>query len=170
MSNIHKVTIAIDKYQKGLDKKCEKFVEELCKVGVQHANEEIDVLQNQYNSYSSLQYTKLSTREEHNGKKGTILNNYVLAPYIEFGTGVKGQNVSHPLANEIGWQASGRGWWYPSRIDDPNTTKREIIRDGKPTGEYVAYTQGMESRPFMHNTAMYLKEHCREIAKDIFND
>lgn len=76
------------------------------------------------------------------------------AVFVEFGTGVVGAGKQHP--NPEGWvyDASGhgeKGWVY---FND---------RDGK-----WHWTQGMESRPFMYNTARELERECQRIAKEVF--
>ncbi len=86
--------------------------------------------------------------------------------YIEFGTGVKGAAGKHPSAEYMaimGWAYNvgatifttkdGReGWFYPA---DDGTWK---------------FTEGMPSRPFMYETAQYLRKEAKRLAKEAFMD
>lgn len=84
--------------------------------------------------------------------------------FVEFGTGVKGQNNPHKngeYLSKAAWQyASGAkifttqdgrvGWIYPT--DDGG----------------FRFTEGMESRPFMYETALELQGKFDEMAKAVF--
>ena len=84
--------------------------------------------------------------------------------FVEFGTGVVGQNNPHKngeYLSKAAWQyASGAkifttksgkvGWIYPT--DD---------------GGY-RFTEGMASRPFMYETALELQRKFQQIAKEVF--
>lgn len=81
---------------------------------------------------------------EHSGNYGYVKCKCGYAVYVEFGTGVVGKGKPHPDIAIAGWRydVNGHGelgWWYPGR-------------DGK-----YHWTKGMESRPFMYNTAQQLK-------------
>lgn len=94
------------------------------------------------------------------------------AVWIEFGTGVYKNKVSagqyaHPAGGKfvkdgivpIGTYGEGHGsqmegWYYP----DPT----------KKTG--WAWTRGIESNPFMWETAKFLRKNLRRFAKETFND
>lgn len=76
------------------------------------------------------------------------------AVYVEYGTGIVGQNFPHPAPE--GWQYDVNkhgesGWWY---FND---------RDGR-----WHWTQGMVSRPFMYNTARELERQAITIAREVF--
>ena len=84
--------------------------------------------------------------------------------FVEFGTGVKGQNSPHRNGEYLAkaaWQyatgpkifttQAGRvGWIYPT--DDGG----------------FRFTEGMESRPFMYETALELQREFPRIAKEVF--
>ena len=86
--------------------------------------------------------------------------------YIEFGTGVKGRDNSHPSEEYkaiMNWAYNsgatifttkdGReGWYYPA---DDGTWR---------------FTEGMPSRPFMYETAQYLRKEAQKIASEVFKD
>ncbi len=76
------------------------------------------------------------------------------AVFVEFGTGVVGSGSPHPAPQ--GWQydANGHGedgWVYFNEYD-----------------QKWHWTNGMESRPFMYNTARTLEQECGRIAKEVF--
>ena len=87
------------------------------------------------------------------------------AAFVEFGTGVVGQNNPHRNGEYlalVAWQyASGSkifttkdgrvGWIYPT--DDGG----------------FRFTEGMESRPFMYETALELQRDLEKIAKEVFS-
>ena len=84
--------------------------------------------------------------------------------FVEFGTGVVGQNKPHSngeyLAKAAWEYASGKtifttkdgkvGWYFP-------------MEDGT-----WRFTQGMKSRPFMYETALELQRTFPRIAKEVF--
>lgn len=181
MSNTtaNEVIARLNKFEKDLPNKVEQYLKLIGEKGVEHASEELTLM----DRYGSLGFTKQTTRYEMQGEKEVIVhNNYILAPFVEFGTGVRGRNHPHPLSSEFGWgyiihpdnftfYDGHYGWWYPTTIDDPNTTLRQVLDEkGNPTGQYIAFTQGMESRPFMHNTFNYLRKNLRELATEIFDE
>lgn len=85
--------------------------------------------------------------------------------FVEFGTGIVGQGSPHTngeYLSKASWQyASGSkifttqkgkvGWIYPT--DD---------------GEF-RFTEGMQSRPFMYETALQLEKEYARIAKEVFS-
>ena len=76
------------------------------------------------------------------------------AVYVEFGTGIIGENSPHPSPK--GWQYDindhgEEGWFYLNSRDSA-----------------LHWTQGMKSRPFMYNTARQLEQECNRIAKEVF--
>lgn len=87
-------------------------------------------------------------------KVGIIRAGAPYAVYVEFGTGVVGQGSPHPAP--AGWRYDVNnhgeaGWWY---FND---------RDQK-----WHWTKGIESRPFMYNTARELERECGRIAREVF--
>lgn len=90
------------------------------------------------------------------------------AMYVEFGTGIKGENSPHPNPSFNGqdWEYDmnghgEKGWYYPTTADDPNPTKYY----SKSSDQWWAWTSGQEARPFMYNTWRY----ARLIITKIFN-
>lgn len=78
------------------------------------------------------------------------------AMFVEFGTGVVGEENKHPMPSRRDWKYDTKehgesGWWYPSKESDPNPTRYQA-KDGK----FWAWTKGMPSRPFMYETWRYM--------------
>ena len=86
------------------------------------------------------------------------------AAFVEFGTGVVGQNSPHrngEYLSKASWAyATGRtifttkdgrvGWYYPTD-----------------NGEY-RFTEGMKSRPFLYETALQLQREFPRMAREVF--
>src|SRR5690554_1138589 len=88
------------------------------------------------------------------------------AIFVEFGTGIVGENNPHPLATEHGWDYDvnnhgEKGWFYPT--DDPN-----LAVTTTDDGQMLGWTRGMAHRPFMYETQKQLEEECERIAKEVF--
>lgn len=85
--------------------------------------------------------------------------------FVEFGTGVVGQNNPH----KNGGYLSKAAWQYASG------TKIFTTQDGRvgwiyPTDDGgFRFTEGMESRPFMYETALELQSKCEQMAKVVFS-
>lgn len=96
------------------------------------------------------------------------------AMYVEYGTGVVGENFSHPKAAERDWMYDinshgDSGWWYPSNSEDPNPTKYN-----SETG-WWAWTAGQASRPFMYETWLWARQSFhnvlnKSIEKEIYKE
>lgn len=84
--------------------------------------------------------------------------------FVEFGTGVVGQNNPH----KNGEYLSKASWSYASG------TKIFTTQDGRvgwiyPTDDGgFRFTEGMASRPFMYETALELQNNFRRIAQEVF--
>lgn len=86
--------------------------------------------------------------------------------YIEFGTGVRGRESPHPSAEYkaiMQWAYNSgatifttkngkEGWYYP-------------VGDGT-----WRFTEGMPSRPFLYETAQYLRKEAKRLAREVFKD
>lgn len=85
--------------------------------------------------------------------------------FVEFGTGVVGQNSPH----RNGEYLSKAAWSYASGA------KIFTTQDGKvgwiyPTDDGgFRFTEGMESRPFMYETALELESKFKNLAKEVFS-
>ena len=84
--------------------------------------------------------------------------------FVEFGTGVKGQNSPH----KNGEYLSKAAWQYASGAKI-FTTKNGKIGWIYPTDDGgFRFTEGMASRPFMYETALELQRKFQQIAKEVF--
>ncbi len=85
--------------------------------------------------------------------------------FVEFGTGVKGQNSPH----KNGEYLSKAAWSYASGA------KIFTTKDGRvgwiyPTDDGgFRFTEGMESRPFMYETALELHRDLQKITEEVFS-
>ena len=85
--------------------------------------------------------------------------------FVEFGTGVRGQNSPH----KNGEYLSKAAWNYASG------TKIFTTQDGRvgwiyPTDDGgFRFTEGMESRPFMYETALELHNDLQKITQEVFS-
>ncbi len=159
----------IEDYKKTISDKQIEACEKLADYGVEYAKKEISAMAD----YGNLTDIKNSIHKERRGNKFYIVTRNIKAPFVEFGTGVRGSGKSHPLASQIGWgymtgnftEYNGKvGWWYPSTLGDGNITQKETEN-----GDLIAFTQGMPARPFMYNTAKAVKRHAKETMKEVFN-
>ena len=85
--------------------------------------------------------------------------------FVEFGTGVVGQNNPH----KNGEYLSKAAWNYASGA------KIFTTQDGRVGWIYPAddggfrFTEGMESRPFMYETSLELQSKLTQITKEVFS-
>lgn len=85
--------------------------------------------------------------------------------FVEFGTGVKGQNNPH----KNGEYLSKASWDYASGA------KIFTTKDGRvgwiyPTNDGgFRFTEGMESRPFMYETALEIQRDLEKITREVFS-
>lgn len=77
------------------------------------------------------------------------------AMFVEFGTGIVGENNPHPDPKGWVYDTKGKGeegWWYPT--DNPYPGQRHFISDD---GTLLAWTRGQEARPYMYDTYRYIR-------------
>jgi hypothetical protein len=83
--------------------------------------------------------------------------------FVEYGTGIVGQNAPHPQAGLHGWSydTNGHGtdgWWYPTTYEKYGKRKYQTKN-----GDWLAWTMGMEPRPFLYDTYVYLRMKAPEV-------
>lgn len=154
----------IKEYQSDTQERTKLLAEKLADIGKDEAKLLVPVMT------SALKESIDTTivEEDSNGATYAVVANSGYAKFVEFGTGIKGENNPHELAEQFGWEydvnSHGEaGWWYPSSESDPNPHKR-IGNDGKT----YAWTKGMPSRPFMYETIQDLQDKVVDVAKEIF--
>ena len=158
---IDKAKQQLIEYQEDLNEKLDLFVQKLCEKGVEIAKEKVSVHDA---SDTGELLNSIDLREGDiikNGSQWFIYTDCDYAKFIEFGTGVVGENSPYPTSTPIEWNYASRktifttidgktGWYYP-------------IKDGQ-----VRFTEGQPSRPFMYETALELRELILEVAKEVF--
>lgn len=90
------------------------------------------------------------------GSQWIVYTDCPWAKYVEFGTGIIGEHNPHPEAGEKGWKYDvnnhgEKGWYY--------------FKDGE-----WHWTKGMESRPFMYQTAIELYSRAAKVITEVFNE
>lgn len=92
----------------------------------------------------------------YDGAVFSVYTNCPYAAYVEFGTGVIGENSPHPDTSIAGWKYD---------INDHGEAGWIYFKDGK-----RHWTNGMPARPFMFETAQYLSDMSviNHIAREVF--
>lgn len=152
--------------------KVEVFTKALAEEGVNIAKAEIVTLDAVFRGdlLNSI-YSKANGRKTKTTVKYLIRTDSEHAMFVEFGTGIRGQENPYvgelPMGYEyasgktIHYLADGRyGWFYPLNTGKYDSAGDEIIE--------WRFTEGMPSRPFMYLTATKLHSKVREIAKKVF--
>lgn len=148
----------LEKYQESLDEKAESLVRLLTNLGIEKARELVPV------DTGVAQASIIGYVDDAEGIGIIKAGGY--CKYIEFGTGVRGRESKHPSPEYLAimqWAYNsgatifttkdGReGWYYP-------------VGDGT-----WRFTEGMSSRPFMYETAQYLKKEAKRLAKEVFEN
>lgn len=164
ISSIRNLQKELEKYRDSLTYKARLLAEKISERGVEIARVQIadldaiftgELIQSLHREYmGSTPY----------GAIFAIVTDSDHAAFVEFGTGQRGKDTPYPypLPEGVSWDynvgktirqnaTTGRYYWfYPGQ-------------DGK-----WHYTEGMPSRPFLHNTSMELIREVPKIAKDIF--
>lgn len=164
VSGIKTLQKELEKYRDSLTYKARLLAEKLSERGVEIARVQIadldaiftgELIQSLHSEYEgSTQY----------GAIFAVVADSKHAAFVCFGTGQRGEDrpYPYPLPNGVSWDynvgktirqnsVTGRYYWfYPGQ-------------DGK-----WHYTEGMPSRPFLHNTSMELIREVPKIAKEIF--
>lgn len=158
---MHKITVSLgniddaikqfEEYEKKVQQNIKDFLKKLLEDGVQIAKAQIIELKafESGELQNSLKYTLYTE-----GNKGVIFTDSLHACFVEFGTGVRGAESSHPTQPwEYDTGGHGEnGWWY---YDE---------KEGR-----CRFTKGMPSRPFMYNTAKELERTAISIAREVFS-
>ena len=141
----------LKRYKRELNKKVSLLIETLTDYGVDVAKAQIRELGAWYTGELESSITGYFSPTLG---AGVIKAGSPYAVFVEFGTGIVGQTSPHPDPKD--WQYDinkhgEEGWIYFNE------------RDGR-----WHWTKGVESRPFMYNTARELERECMRIAKEVF--
>jgi hypothetical protein len=154
--DIDKAITEIKKYKKRIEKRILELIDVMCEQGADYASIAMGHYDTGYTFNSIIGYRE--------GNRG-IIQAGGHSVWIEFGTGVKGQNSPHPsseymqkanweymVGKTIHTQPNGVvGWYYPA---DDGTWK---------------FTQGLPSQHFMYDTARYVERKFKENAEKVFS-
>lgn len=140
----------MEAYRKEFDTKLLVFIEALAERGVEIVKQNIvslDAIETGelLSSVKTIMYAQ--------DKKGIVFTDCPWAAFVEFGTGVKGSESSHPTL-PWGYDTNDHGqdgWYYYDK------------KQGR-----VRFTKGMPSRPFMYNTVLELANEAANVAKGVF--
>lgn len=163
---MHKITVRLgnmddaieqlDRYEKKVQQNVKDFLTKLLDEGVEIAKAKLVNLPPKAAVETGDLLASMKRDVIIEGNKGVILADNAHAVFVEFGTGVKGDNSKHP-GMDIGKKSTkdraalADGWWY---FDEQQGRTR--------------FTEGMPSRPFMYETARDLERKVGEIAREVF--
>ena len=157
---IEKAKQQLIEYQDDLNEKLDLFVQKLCEKGVEIAKEKVSV----HDAIDTGELlNSIDLREGDiikNGSQWFIYTDCDYAKFIEFGTGVVGENSPYPTDIPMEWNyASG--------------THIFTTKDGRVGWRYFKdgswhFTEGQPSKPFLYETALELREQILEVAKEVF--
>jgi hypothetical protein len=143
----------IERYKETLNRRCLKLVELLTERGAKIAK--INV-RNLGAFYTGELEASIDGYFSPSLGVGIVYAGAWYAVYVALGSGIRGQEAQHPLSGEVGWvyDVNGHGeegWTYFNE------------RDGQ-----FHWTDGMPSRPFMHDMVVELDRVCESVAKAVF--
>lgn len=152
--SIDEAIAEIERYETFVAEKAQELVRLLKELGVEKAKELVPV------DTGVAQASIIGYMDEDKG----IIQAGGYCKYIEFGTGVRGLGSQHPSPEYLAIMQ----WAYNSGATIFTT------KDGREGWYYPAddgswrFTEGMPSRPFMFETAQYLKSEAARLAKEAF--
>lgn len=161
--SVSQAILQLEREKRSMEIKLELFCQRLSEYGVEIARKRVltlgavftgELLESLHTEQKGLGFYVIKTDSEH-------------CAFVEFGTGQMGEEMPYPypFPQDVTWTyndytregskifqiAEGEyGWFYPA-LD--GTWK---------------FTQGMESRPFMYETALELRTVVNKVAKEIF--
>lgn len=161
--SIQNVMQEIRSYQNSLEYKCRLLAEKLAEKGVEIAQTYVASLDAIFTYELNSSIHAEHVKDLQGGGIYAVVAGTDHALFVEFGTGIVGQQSPYPgkLPEGVTWEyASGKtirqladgryGWFY---------------RDDN--GQWW-FTEGMPSRPFMYYTANELRDLIIETAKEVF--
>ena len=149
--DINRAIRDLKRYKRELNKKVSLLIKTLTDYGVDVAKAQIRELGAWYTGELESSITGYFS---HTVGVGVIKAGSPYAVFVEFGTGIVGQTSPHPDPKDWQYDINKHGedgWIYFNE------------RDGR-----WHWTKGVESRPFMYNTARELERECMRIAKEVF--
>ena len=152
----------LESYPGDINKACENIVRRLADVMMNYVlmNGEAKYSpRNPYGNSKRIPVRKMKTRVT-----GGIHDDSKIAPFFEFGTGVKGKENPHidEWLIQYGWiydtnSHGTRGWFYPTTAEDPNPYKRTY------NGQLYAWTMGIPAQKIYYQALERAKEQFQKI-------
>lgn len=107
---------------------------------------------------------KMSVKKTKDGYEGRVYTNKKYAPYVEFGTGIKGNGTYPYEIKGIDLTYESKPWYIPADELDSATAEKYHFRlvHGKDMDFYICY--GQEAQPYMYPA---LKNN-EKVIKDMF--
>ena len=164
-NNIKQTIKQVKDYKEDLDRRIDRYMNKLGKLGVAYAKASVPSGLLDYDGNDPLTGADIYYDYDSKTKKLQIIAQGMPCLWVEYGTGDMGRADPHPdIQDSYAYKRVGY-WEYP--ISESLYRLREAA--GLPggyapnKGYYVAVTKGMPSTPYMYNTAQYLKEHMKDI-------
>jgi HK97 gp10 family phage protein len=109
---------------------------------------------------------KVSVKDRDTKIEGRVYTNLEYAPYVEFGTGIKGDGTYPYKVEGLNLTYKGEPWFIPVSEIDSETAEKYHFRlvHGKDQDYYICY--GQEAQPFMYPA---LKNN-EKVIKDMFKN
>jgi hypothetical protein len=154
LSSIDAAIKEMQAYQEQLTHKCRILAQRVAEIGVEIARVNIADFDAIYSGELLSSIRAEYSGSVPDGASWLVITDCPWAAYVEFGTGIVGQESPHPDTSIVGWkydvnQHGDMGWYY--------------FKDGE-----WHWTKGMPSRPFLYQTGMDLRERIEEIAREVF--
>lgn len=149
-------------YKKSVERKTQQLVKRLTRLGAEVARVKIVAMGAVYTGELLSGVDGYFSPPMNTGFV-RVTNDHVA--FVEFGTGVVGQNSPH----KNGEYLAKASWQYAS---GPKiiTTKDGRVGWIYPTDDGgFRFTEGMKARPFMYETALQLQREFPQIAKEVFS-
>lgn len=158
-NSIQKAIDELANYKKELERKCNRVAELLAQRGVKDAKVNIQSLDAIFTG------ELINSIHVEKGKESGVF--YVVADsehavFVEFGTGYVGADNPYPFDLPSGYN-------YKTGKQLLANARKGIygwVYQGKDGNFY--FTEGMESRPFMHNTLVQLQNEALNVVREVF--
>ena len=163
---LDKAIESLKDYKKELNEKIELFTKKLAEKGVKIAKDNVSTHQAIGTGTLIDSITLKAGDVVKNGSCYYIYTDCEYASFVEFGTGVVGAGKENKPTYPYE-MPEGVDWNYAS---GPHIFTTKDGRTGWyfPTEDGYRFTEGMESRPFMTETAIMLSMQVVEVAKEVF--
>lgn len=161
LSELGKAIDAVERYEKSLKSKNQRFLKELEKIGVSTAD--VKFKNAIYDGYNDV-----SVSSEWQGDNKLLIHAHGKAvAFIEFGAGIHYASPAHPLASELGMERGGYGaghgkqdtWGY---YGSPGSNGVEANDKG------LVLTHGNPANRCLYETEMELFRRIEKIAREVF--